>query len=206
MFSVPNLLSIVRMGLVPLFIIAVVDGEAVKALVVFVIAGVTDSLDGFIARFWGQQTLLGTYLDPLADKLLLTSAYVVLTIPALNPVMTIPVWVTVLVIARDVLIVLLAVVMNLAAGVRSFPPLKIGKITTTAQIVTVLVLLIGLAWRGGEGFPTLGPALIYATAALTVISGLGYVGRADRLVVEHEAEPPGGQSPSGPNPTGDRTP
>lgn len=185
MFSVPNLLSIVRMGLVPLFIIAVVDGEAVKALALFLIAGVTDALDGFIARFWGQQTLLGTYLDPLADKLLLTSAYVILTIPALNPVMTVPVWVTVLVIARDVLIVLLAVVLNLAAGVRSFPPLKIGKITTTAQIVTVVVVLVGLAWPGVEGFPTLAQALIWVTAGLTVLSGLGYSVRANRLIAEH---------------------
>ena len=82
-FTIPNLLSLLRMGLVPLFIIAVTDGEPRRALVVFVVAGVTDALDGFIARFYHQQTLLGSYLDPVADKMLLTSAYVVLAIPYL---------------------------------------------------------------------------------------------------------------------------
>ena len=101
MLSIPNVLSVLRMALVPLFIIAVVDGERVKALALFAAAGATDALDGFAARFWRQQTLLGSYLDPIADKLLLTSAYVVLTIPALNPALTIPVWVTVLFIARS---------------------------------------------------------------------------------------------------------
>ena len=187
MLSVPNVLSILRMGLVPLFIIAVVDGEAVRALVIFVAAGVTDSLDGFIARFWRQQTLLGAYLDPIADKMLLTSAYVVLTIPALNPKLTIPVWVTVLVLARDVLIVVLAVILHIVTGQRSFPPLKIGKITTTAQIATVAVVLVGMAF-GVRGFALVAPPLIWATAVLTVVSGLGYIVRANRMVEEHGRE------------------
>lgn len=185
MVSLPNLLSILRMGLVPLFIIAVVEGEAVRALVLFAIAGVTDGLDGFIARFWGQQTLLGAYLDPIADKLLLTSSYVVLAIPALNPHLTIPAWVTVLVIARDVLIVVLAVILHMATGQRSFPPLKIGKITTTAQIATVVVVLLGMALGGERAFPVMTLALVWTTAALTVISGLGYVVRANRMAGEH---------------------
>ncbi len=188
MFSIPNVLSVLRMALVPLFIIALVDGEAVKALVLFAVAGATDSLDGVIARFWRQQTLLGSYLDPIADKLLLTSAYVVLTIPALNPVLTIPVWVTVLVIARDVLIVVLAGVLHIVTGQRSFPPLKIGKITTSAQIATVAVVLIGLAFRAHRFFALLAPALIYATAALTVISGVSYIVRANRVVEAHGRE------------------
>lgn len=185
MLNIPNVLSILRMGLVPLFIIAVVDGEMVKALILFAVAGLTDSLDGFIARFYRQQTLLGAYLDPIADKMLLTSAYVVLTIPALNPELAIPVWVTVLVIARDVLIVVLAGVLHIVTGERSFPPLKIGKITTTAQIATVAVVLIGLAFRGAPVFPVLAPVLIYTTAALTVISGVSYIVRANRVVEAH---------------------
>lgn len=194
MFSLPNLLSILRMGLVPLFIIAVVDGESTRALVLFTIAGITDGLDGFIARFWGQQTLLGAYLDPIADKLLLTSAYVVLAIPALNPLLTIPAWVTVLVIARDVLIVVLALILHMATGQRAFPPLKIGKITTTAQIATVVVVLLGMALGGEWGFPMVTAALVWATAALTVVSGLGYIVRANRMAGERgaggtEAEP-----------------
>ena len=70
--SLPNLLSLLRMGLIPFFVIAVTEADMAKALGIFVLAGVTDGLDGFIARFWKQQTLLGAYLDPAADKLLLT--------------------------------------------------------------------------------------------------------------------------------------
>ena len=188
MLNLPNVLSILRMGLVPLFIIAVVDNEMVKALALFAAAGITDSLDGFIARFYRQQTLLGSYLDPIADKMLLTSAYVVLTIPALNPELTIPLWVTVLVIARDVLIIVLAGVLHIVTGHRSFPPLKIGKITTTAQIATVAVVLVGLTFPAGRLFPVLAPALIYSTAALTVISGVSYIVRANRVVEWHGRE------------------
>ena len=87
-----------------------------KALLIFLVAGVTDALDGFIARFWGQQSLLGAYLDPIADKLLLTSAYVVLSIPSLNHGAPIPLWVTILVIARDVLIVAVALLTSCASS------------------------------------------------------------------------------------------
>ena len=102
-FTIPNLLSLLRMGLVPLFIITVVNSDWRKALLIFLVAGITDALDGFIARFWNQKSLLGSYLDPIADKLLLTSAYVVLSIPGLNRGAEIPLWITILVIARDVL-------------------------------------------------------------------------------------------------------
>lgn len=190
MLSVPNLLSMLRMGLVPLFIIAVVDGEGGKALAIFVLAGVTDALDGFIARFWGQHTLLGTYLDPAADKLLLTSAYVVLAIPYLNPLATIPVWVTILVIARDVLIVVMVVILHITTGLRAFPPAKTGKITTTAQIVTVVAVLVVRAYPEAPIVPALALPLIYLTAALTVVSGLHYVVRSNRLVVERGEEQP----------------
>ena len=120
-FTIPNFLSVLRMGLVPLFIIAVIDGDSRKALLIFVVAGVTDALDGLIARLANQHSLLGAYLDPIADKLLLTSAYIALSIPQLNHGAPIPLWVTVLVIARDLLIVVMALIMYLAAGVRRFP-------------------------------------------------------------------------------------
>lgn len=177
--TIPNLLSLLRMGLVPVFIIAVLDGEMRKALLIFAIAGITDALDGFIARFWGQQSLLGTYLDPIADKLLLTSAYIALSIPSLNHGLLIPVWITVLVISRDVLMVIVALVMSLAAGVRSFPPTVLGKVTTVFQVVTVvLVLLTGL-------FPSVEPVtlgVVYLMTGLTVASGLNYVYRSNRLI------------------------
>jgi cardiolipin synthase (CMP-forming) len=179
-FTLPNLLSLLRMGLVPLFIIAVTDGEPRRALLIFVAAGVTDALDGFIARFYHQQTLLGTYLDPIADKILLTSAYVVLAIPSLNPVLPIPLWVTVLVITRDVVIVVVASALFLATGVKRFPPAPIGKVTTAMQVTTVvLVLLVGLG-HAPESLELTATVAIYAAAALTIASGLTYIILANR--------------------------
>ena len=177
-FTIPNFLSLLRMGLVPLFIIAVLDGQSRKALLIFLIAGVTDALDGFIARFANQQSLLGAYLDPIADKLLLTSAYVVLAIPQLNQGAPIPVWVTVLVIARDLLIVVMALILYLAAGVRRFPPSVLSKLTTVLQVTAVLLVLVSALW------PQLEPVastLIYSVALFTVVSGLDYILRASRL-------------------------
>ena len=133
-FTIPNLLSLLRMGLIPLFIIMVVNGDPPKALLIFLVAGVTDALDGFIARFWKQQSPLGAYLDPMADKLLLTTAYVVLAIPSLNHGGTqIPAWVTILVIARDVLIVAVALVLSLAAGIRNFPRRRSARSTPSSR-------------------------------------------------------------------------
>ncbi len=84
-FTVPNLLSLLRMGIIPLFVIALLEGQPRRALILFLVAGVTDALDGFIARFWNQRSVLGTYLDPIADKLLLMTAYVILSVPSLQP-------------------------------------------------------------------------------------------------------------------------
>jgi cardiolipin synthase len=179
--TLPNLLSLLRMGLVPLFIIAVLDGEALKALILFLAAGITDLLDGAIARFWGQESLLGSYLDPIADKLLLTSAYVVLAVPSLNEALTIPVWVTVLVLARDILIVLLALVLHLTVGVRRFPPTWISKVTTVAQVVAVLLVLIAGRWPEVHFVASL---VVVATAGLTVVSGLNYLFRINRIAAD----------------------
>lgn len=177
--TIPNLLSLLRMGLVPVFIIAVIDGEIGKALLIFVVAGVTDALDGFIARFYGQQSLLGSYLDPIADKLLLTSSYVALSIPSLNRGVEIPLWITVLVIARDVLLVVVALIMYLAAGVRSFPPTVLSKVTTVFQVASVvLVLVSGLL----PDLDVVASTVLYAMTGLTVVSGLDYVRRSNQLV------------------------
>jgi cardiolipin synthase len=178
-FTIPNLLSVLRMGLVPLFIIAVLDGRPLRALILFLVAGVTDALDGFIARFANQQSLLGAYLDPIADKILLTSAYISLSIPSLNHGVQIPVWITVLVIARDLLIVVMAVIFALAAGVRTFPPSILSKLNTAAQVIAVLVVLVSAV------LPNLEPAattLLYLVALLTVSSGIDYGFRLTRLL------------------------
>jgi len=179
-FTIPNFLSLLRMGLVPLFIIAVIDGDSRKALLIFLVAGVTDALDGFIARFANQKSLLGAYLDPIADKLLLTSAYVTLSIPQLNHGAPIPIWITVLVLARDLLIVVMALVLYLAVGVRRFPPSVLSKITTLVQVTAVGLVLVSALWPKLE---PLASWLVYAVAFLTLASGLDYVLRANRLQV-----------------------
>lgn len=189
--TIPNLLSLLRMALVPVFIIAVRYGEPKKALLIFLFAGITDALDGFIARIAKQQSLLGTYLDPIADKLLLTSAWVVLAIPNLAQTAPVPLWVTILVISRDLLIVIVALVLYLALGVRKFPPTVISKVTTVVQVTTVVVVLIaGIAakeaLRLAVALDFLADFFIYLTAALTLASGLYYVYRSSSLVGDRD--------------------
>jgi cardiolipin synthase (CMP-forming) len=174
-FTIPNLLSLLRMGLIPLFVILVMNGSAGKALLLFVVAGVTDALDGFIARFWKQQSLLGAYLDPIADKLLLTTAYVVLSIPSLNHGTQIPAWITILVIARDVLIVVVALVLYLAAGIRKFPPSTLSKINTILQVVAVALVLVSGVFRDLRWIELVADTTLYLVAGLTVASGLFYI-------------------------------
>lgn len=183
--TIPNLLSLLRMGLVPAFIIAVLDGDEAKSLLIFLVAGITDAVDGFIARYWDQQSVLGAFLDPMADKLLLMSAYVVLSVPGQHSGLTIPAWVTVLVLARDVLIVLVALVLHLAWGTRRFPPLWIGKINTVVQVLTVLLVLAsGLFER--LFFPA--EVFVFITAGLAVASGFAYLVRINRLTEERQEE------------------
>jgi cardiolipin synthase (CMP-forming) len=181
-FTVPNLLTLLRMGLVPLFIIAVVNGDSTKALLIFVAAGVTDALDGFIARFWAsQQSPLGGYLDPVADKLLLISAYVVLSIPSLTHGAPIPLWVTILVIARDVLLVTVALVLYLAAGVRRFPPTLLSKGNTVLQVLAVVLVLVAGTLPATHWLQQVSTVAIYLVPISTLASGLDYIIRVGRL-------------------------
>ena len=188
-FTIPNLLSLLRMALVGPFIIALLNGQVKRALLVVAVAGISDVLDGFIARFFNQQSLLGTYLDPLADKLLVTAAYIILALPGLRHpgAFQIPSWVTVVVIARDVLLVVVALVLYLAAGVRTFPPSVLSKITTVFQIGAVVVVLLTGIWPEIDSAALV---LVYAVAFLTLASGLDYVWRANRLFDRHPPAPP----------------
>ena len=180
-FTVPNLLTLLRMGLVPLFIIVLANGDAKKALLIFLVAGVTDALDGFIARFWRQQSPLGAYLDPIADKLLLTSAYVVLAIPGVTHGTPIPLWVTILVIARDVLIVVIGLVLYLAAGVRKFTPSVLSKVNTVFQVGAVLLVLLSGTLPEQHWLELAALTSIYLVAGLTLASGLDYVFKVGRM-------------------------
>ncbi|MDH3745526.1 MAG: CDP-alcohol phosphatidyltransferase family protein [Acidobacteriota bacterium] len=185
-WTFPNLLSLCRLGLIPLFAIALIQGRPERALLVFVVAAVTDGLDGLAARLLKQESLLGAYLDPLADKLLLTTAFVMLTIPGRQLGVQIPIWVTVLVIARDVIILLVSVVLVLALDVRDLKPVALSKWNTAFQIAAVVaVLLSGVV----SGFDTVAYVLIYTTAGLTILSGIYYIYRTNRLLESHQNAP-----------------
>ncbi len=186
-FTVPNLLSLLRMGIIPLFVIALLDDQPRRALILFLAAGITDLLDGAIARFLDQRSVLGTYLDPIADKLLLVTAYVMLSLPG-SPGGGIPLWITVLVIARDVLIVVMALVLHLAHGVPTFPPSWISKINTVAQVSAIVGVLLAALLPEWELLATV---LVHVVAVLTVASGLDYILRANRMAA-HRAASPGG--------------
>jgi cardiolipin synthase len=166
-----NQLTLLRMGLAPLLVVLVLVGEMPWALVVFLVAGLTDLLDGLVARRSGQSTTLGAMLDPVADKILLTSCFIALTWgPAL--LVPLPVWLTVVTLSRDAIIIVSVAIINLAYGRRVFYPSLLGKLTTASQIVTVgVVLLLNAA---GWAFPPV-RYLFLATVALTVASALHYV-------------------------------
>jgi cardiolipin synthase (CMP-forming) len=169
--TVANQLTLLRMGLAPLLVVLVLDGRMVWALIVFVVAGLTDLLDGLFARLGGQQTTLGAMLDPVADKVLLTSAFIALTWG--GPLATrIPAWLTVVILSRDAIIIMSVAVVNFTMGRRIFYPSVLGKLTTAAQIATAGVAL--LANTSGAGVALL-HGLCVVTLALTVTSALHYV-------------------------------
>ena len=173
-YTIPNGITLLRLALTPFFVLAVIGGKHSLALGLFVAAGLSDALDGLLARLLGMRSLLGTYLDPIADKTLLVTAYVALTLPAPGAV-TVPLWLTVMALSRDFLIVLVALLLYLGAGIREFPPSTWGKWTTFLHIVTVALVLVANVTRVVE--PALAP-VFYVTLAFTVISGLDYIRRA----------------------------
>lgn len=174
MLTLANRLTILRILMTPVITILLLYKYTAVALAVFLLAGITDGLDGFVARRRGQRSELGMVLDPIADKLLLTSSVVVLTI--LNEL---PRWFTIIVVSRDVILIGGALVLFLFVDKVSMPPSWLGKTTTGFQIATVLWVMVDNfvpAMRAG----VLPMALL--TAALTIVSGLHYVFRGTRYL------------------------
>jgi cardiolipin synthase len=174
-----NQLTILRMIFIPCFVLLIIYGHIRSAMFLFVLAGVTDGLDGLLARKFQQKTVLGSYLDPMADKLLLTSAFVTLTIPSVPVMFHIPIWLTVTSISRDLLIALAALIIHLQTRHTEFPPSFLGKCTTAAQLITVAVVM--LANFTPMVTPLLDP-LVYLTLLVTVASGLHYFYRSALLI------------------------
>lgn len=177
-FTAANVLTLLRMLLIPFFAILVIYGYRGWALVIFLTAGLTDLFDGLIARATGEKTTLGAWLDPMADKLLLVTMFVILTVPGLGDPNRLPLWFTVLVISRDVAIVATVAVVNLAIGPKTFPPSIYGKIATALYLVTGVAALYFnyLGQRSG-----LVQALIYASLVITFVSAGHYASRVARM-------------------------
>ena len=168
--TVANQLTLLRMGLAPLLVVLVLDGHTGWALGVFAVAALTDLLDGLFARLSGQQTTLGAMLDPVADKVLLTSVFIALTWGGLA--VRIPAWLTVVILSRDAIIIMSVAVVNFTVGRRVFYPSLLGKLTTAAQLTTAGVGLLANVTGAGAGALR---ALCLVTLVLTVTSALHYV-------------------------------
>jgi cardiolipin synthase len=173
-----NQLTILRMLLVPAFVIQLLYGYRGWALTTFLAAGLTDLFDGLIARRAGQKTTLGAWLDPMADKLLLVTMFVMLTLPDIGSANRLPVWFTVLVISRDVAIVATVAVVNLAIGPRTFRPSIYGKTATALFLVTGIAALY-FNYLGQRSM--LVTVLIYASTAITFVSAADYAVRVVRI-------------------------
>jgi cardiolipin synthase len=179
--NLPNTLTILRVLLIPIFVILIMNHSFCWALITFAIAGITDGLDGLLARLTRQKTELGAFLDPIADKLLLISAYLTLAI-----VEVLPGWLSVIVITRDILIMLGILVIMLISHPPKIHPSFISKVTTTFQIITVLLALLT---GNGPLLKRLTDAVIYGTTFLTILSGIHYIYLGTRILNQKKSTP-----------------
>jgi cardiolipin synthase len=179
--TAPNLLTLLRICLAPFLVAAILEHRYVLSFVLFLAAGMTDALDGLLARLLQQRTRLGEYLDPVADKLLLSTLFLVLTYEAL-----VPARVTVLVFGRDLAILVVSAILYAAVGRREFSPSIFGKANTLIQVTAVAVVLlhqlIAASW-----IVALETWTLWMTMLLTVVSGFHYAWVAVRRVAAQAA-------------------
>ena len=167
-WTVPNQITFLRLGFLPFFLILVSYERYRWALLVLVVAGLSDGIDGLLARKLNQRSALGAYLDPIADKLLLSSSFVVLAMEK-----KIFWWLTIMVISRDALLLIVAAVIILISGYRPFPPSFLGKLTTFFQIILVFTVVFVAAFPEPD-LAKLSHLLIYVVAVVTTVSGFHY--------------------------------
>jgi cardiolipin synthase len=167
-WTVPNQITLLRLGFLPFFLILIAYEHYRWALLVLVVSGLSDGIDGLLARSLNQRSALGAYLDPIADKLLLSSSFVLLAFKK-----ELAWWLTILVLSRDVLILIVAVVILLISGYRPFPPSIYGKLTTAAEIVLVFLVVLGAAYPDYH-ISMLIRFFIYAVTVLSILSGFHY--------------------------------
>jgi cardiolipin synthase len=167
-WTVPNQITFLRLGFLPVFLMLIAYDHYRWALLVLVVSGLSDGFDGLLARSLNQRSALGAYLDPIADKLLLSSSFVLLAFKK-----QLAWWLTILVLSRDVLILIVAVVILLVSGYRPFPPSIYGKLTTASEIILVFFVVLGAAYPKYH-VGILYHFLVYTVAALSVVSGFHY--------------------------------
>jgi cardiolipin synthase len=176
--NLPNLLTLLRILLIPVFVIFIMNKQTEWALGTFAIAGITDGVDGLLARLTHQRTELGAYLDPIADKLLLSASYITLAI-----VEILPSWLTVIVITRDVIILVGLLVFILTGHRPKLQPSFVSKVTTVFQISTILLALLKEYHPSIDIFATF---VLYGAAVLTIISGSHYIYLGTRILNEEK--------------------
>ena len=191
--AMPNLLTLARICLAPFLVAAIVEDRYLLGFLLFVAAGLTDAFDGALARILKQRTMFGQYLDPVADKLLLSTLFVALTQKGL-----IPARVTILVFGRDLAILVVAAILYAAAGRREFRPSLFGKANTVAQVTAVAVVLLHQI-EAAPWVVMLRSVALEATIALTVASGLHYAWLVTRRT---GGSVPNGASNHGPSSSG----
>jgi cardiolipin synthase (CMP-forming) len=171
-WTLPNFITLLRLAALPFFLFAIAEGRFGIALVIFVLAGISDGIDGYLARRFDMRSALGAYLDPIADKLLMMSSYLFLAVPSFPAAVKVPVWLAVLVISRDLLMLMVALLLVLTSNHRQFQPTWLGKVTTVTLILTVLIVLCANLWR----WPMAIVEIAFGGAATTtVVSGFHYV-------------------------------
>jgi len=183
--TIANLITVIRLTLIPVFVTAIYYQRFGWALGIFFTAALTDGLDGLFARYLNQKTKLGAILDPMADKLLLVTAFMTLSLPSFTKTAPIPFWLTAIAISRDAFIVLGALVINMTTGFSNFRPSIFGKINTFVQIVMIVFFLAANTF---DLFIQWLPAAYYATLAMAVFSGLHYILHVNRLMDEGNRE------------------
>ncbi len=178
-WTLPNFITLLRLAVLPFFLYAISIGRFDVALALFVAAGISDGIDGYLARRFDMKSALGAYLDPIADKLLLMSSYLFLAIPSFPARVKVPLWLAFLVLSRDLLILTVALLLILSSSKRRFPPTWLGKVTTVTHIGTVLFVLCVNLWDWPR---ELALSAFGAAATTTLISGFDYIHRVARSV------------------------
>ena len=176
--TIPNLLTLLRILIVPIFAISVMYGQLVGACALFALAALTDLLDGFIARLLDQASSLGAFLDPMADKLLMVTAFILLCIKSEHITLNIPAWVMILAITRDVIIGLFALQAYPNYDPSQFRPSLLGKVTAVVEMAVIILTLLHNAVGPAGRLDVVFPWTFYAVAFFVIVSGVHYFVRA----------------------------